>query len=125
MITTKEASEAAARFAIMPFFPAEAIARTELAATLVRMVSTPQQLEWLVQAVTGHVDRWPGLREVRAIFCTRYKPADGIEEWSAIPGFTAGDSEADHLAKIEAPKRAEVGHKSDLNRISPADEKKK
>lgn len=114
MITAKQASESVARLAILTHFPGEAIARAELASMLIRMVSEPRQLEWLVTAFVDHIGAWHGPREMRAVFCTRFKPADGIEEWSAIPGFTAADSEREvieagssfkHIAPTEDMKR--------------------
>jgi len=108
VITPEQASGAVARLAVLTHFPSEAIARAELARMLLRMVSTGEQLEWLVRAFVDHVGAWHGPREVRAVFCTRFKPADGVEEWSAIPGFTAADAESAYLERVEPVKRIEA-----------------
>jgi hypothetical protein len=94
MITDKQASGAVARMAALEFFPLEAIPRAEIGRLLMRMVGTPAQLEWLVNAMIDRVGTWKGPRELRAIFCTKYAPIDGIEAWAETPGFTAADSES-------------------------------
>jgi hypothetical protein len=40
--------------------------------------------------------RWGGLSELRGLYCTRLKPADGIEADCHLPGYSANDCEAQH-----------------------------
>jgi hypothetical protein len=94
MITDTQASAAVLRLAALEFFPAELPARLEIARMLKRLVPQPEQLEWLVNAMIDRVGTWKGPRELRAIFCTKYAPIDGIEAWAETPGFTAADSES-------------------------------
>ena len=70
---------ATARLARMAFFPADQFARNDLADDLEEMVSTDEQLLWLAKRVTALYGEWPGIREVRAVLCSRFKPKDGIE----------------------------------------------
>ncbi|MGA8594465.1 MAG: hypothetical protein WB676_06945, partial [Bryobacteraceae bacterium] len=44
---------------------------------------------------------WPGLAELRGILCSRYDPADGIDQWSTLPGYRADDAEMKHLEAHE------------------------
>lgn len=37
------------------------------------------QLDWLARTIRDHYDEFPGTRTLRAIFCTRFRPADGVE----------------------------------------------
>jgi len=99
MITKEQAGIAVSRMAVIKYFPSEDMARAELARMLIRMVDTGEQLEWLVRSVVENCEEYPGPKEIRGIFCTRYKPLDGVEVWSAIPGFTAADSEQAHAIK--------------------------
>lgn len=108
MITIQQAGAAVSRLAILKHFPGEAPARAELARMFQRMVSTPEQLEWLVRAAIDNCEEWPGPMEMRGMFCQRYKPADGVEAWSTIAGFTAADSEARHAQEIDSVKQAEL-----------------
>ena len=108
MITIQEAGAAVTRLALLKHFPGEAPARAELARMLQRMVATQEQLEWLIRAAINNCEDWPGPKELRGMFCQRYAPADGIEAWSTVPGFTPSDSEARHANEIEGFKRGEI-----------------
>jgi hypothetical protein len=101
VISLNQANIAVSRLAALAYYPQEVIARSEIAAMLVRMVSTPEQLEWLVRQFIDHVGEWKGPRELRAVFCTKFKPADRIEEWSGLSGYTASDSESAHAFTSE------------------------
>ena len=49
----------------------------------------------------NHVGSWPGLAELRGILCSRYDAADGIDQWSTLPGYRADDAEMKHLEAHE------------------------
>lgn len=108
MITEKMAGEAAKRLSALKFYPSEVDARLEIADMLQRMVPTADQLEWLVRTMVDRIGEWPGPREMRAVFCTRFRPMDGIEAWSQISGFTALDSEAASLLEHGDRTMAEI-----------------
>lgn len=103
----KQIEMAVAKLTVLKFFPAEMIARAVVMGILDRMVGTVEQLDWLVTAMIDRVGEWKGPKELRAVFCTRYRPFDGIEAWSEIPGFTALDSEAAHYFEHENIKKLE------------------
>ena len=63
---------------LMKFFPSDPGARLELAKLVARMVSTEDQVEWLVQRTLALCNEWPGPVGLRQILCSRFKPADGI-----------------------------------------------
>jgi hypothetical protein len=116
---------ASKRLSAMKFFPSDTIAQNEIMRALGRMVSTPQELEWLVDTLIDLVDEWPGLREVRGLLCTRFKPRDGKETTcKQLPGFSGEDCEgraALEPARLlagtaEAPMSA-AEHKKFLNEL--------
>lgn len=88
-----EIVRAIARLSVLKFFPPDGPARTELMRFFERMVSTPQQLNWLVNSLIDRVGEYPGTAEIRGLFCTRFKPKDGIEVCCTLPGFRAEDME--------------------------------
>lgn len=90
------------RLAVLKFFPSDAVVRQEIMALLDRLVSTPEQLEWLVSALINEVGEWPGPKEVRGIFCTRFRPKDGIETDAEHNKFSPITGEMRMLA-IEPP----------------------
>lgn len=60
-----------------------------------------KQLRWLVDTVTSNYDEWPGPKTIRAVWCTEFKPADGVEA-DLPPGSLAAKLEQ---KAIEAPPR--------------------
>lgn len=123
MISTEQAERGMARMGILKFYPSEPASRKEIMRLLIKMVSTVEQLDWLVNTMIDHIGEWPGPAELRAVFTTRFKPLDGIEGkgYSSLPGFTPGDIEAENLIEhaklsIDTNSRNEQG----LKRITSA-----
>src|SRR5438445_11019589 len=50
-----------------------------VAREMAKFVSTVESLEWLTQTAINHMRSW-SLTELRGIYCSRYRPADGVEE---------------------------------------------
>jgi len=104
------------RISVLKFFPpvSDIGARTEIARIILDMVATDrygtaqEKLDYLVKAAQVH-GTWEGPGELRAMFCCRYKPADGIEAYSQLPGFCGPDIEAGlqspALSPAPAPER--------------------
>ena len=71
--------------AILPFFPPEDPARMAIARMIGAMASNEDQVRWLVRTMTsGAFSKWEGPAELRAVFCMKFRPKDGIEATSAI-----------------------------------------
>lgn len=70
--------ECTASFALLRYFPGgDPDVKRALMHELGRMASCAEQIQWLQQRVTGAYAEWPGIAEIRAVFCTRFPPADG------------------------------------------------
>jgi hypothetical protein len=63
----------------LKFFPGDEDARIGIAKKIAAFASTEDQVEWLVSRVADLYTEWPGILEIRAVFCTRFKPRDGVE----------------------------------------------
>ncbi len=108
------------RLSVIPFFPADADAREEIMNALEDMIggevlygSTPQQrLDWLVKAAVNVMRQWGGIPELRGILCSKWRPADRIEGFSSLPGYTAEDSRSLTLAEHRNQKAIEAGRTS-------------
>jgi len=96
----------------MKFFPTDPVAQGEIARLLQRMVAKQEHLDWLVLALIDHAPEWPGPKEVRGLLCTRFKPRDGIEENTSIPGFSPADCETRNLERSERFRQLEDGPRS-------------
>ncbi len=80
------------------FFPTDPLAPEGILRLLRQLVGTRDQLAWLIGALVNRVGEWPGPAQVRGLFCTRFRPADGIEADCSLPGYTADDCEAQSVA---------------------------
>lgn len=94
--------------AMCKYFPSEAGTQAAIMRLLARIVPHKEALMWLVRTFADRIGQWHGPQELRAILCTRYRPADGIEAYSAIVGFTANDQEMAYIESHNARKPAQI-----------------
>ena len=81
---------------LMPFFPSDLNAQTFLVLSLQEMIETEEQLNWLVKTAVQVMTEWKGPAGLRALYCSRFTPMDGIVLPCDIPGYRPEDCEADH-----------------------------
>lgn len=79
MVNVKRTAEAVARMAMLKYFPSDPEARAALVGMACEIASTDAQVDWWVRRMLVLYNEWPGPKEMRACFCSRYKPKDGIE----------------------------------------------
>jgi hypothetical protein len=84
ILTPEFASASVAKLALMAFFPSDPDIRAALVTIFMEMVDTEEQLTWLVNRALRLYGRWPGLGEIRALYCSRWKPKDGVEAYSSV-----------------------------------------
>jgi hypothetical protein len=69
----------------LKFFPAEAGVLNAIVRLLGNMCETEDQVRWLIHRMTGGIyAEWPGVAEMRACYCSKYKPKDGITVYSSV-----------------------------------------
>lgn len=78
-IPVEQLTELVNELAAMAFFPAEREARGAIAEDIADICPNLNEARWLVKRFRQLFDRWPGPRELRAVYCSRNKPRDGIE----------------------------------------------
>ena len=78
-MTPNEIVDAVEALGALEFFPTDPGARKQIMRLLDRMVSDTEQLRWLVRTMVDHVGEWHGPTELRGVFCTRYRPKDGMD----------------------------------------------
>lgn len=78
-ITKETATMAVEMLAAIAFFPRESGARMLIAEEIRSMCRTSDEALWLVQRVSRLYDRWPGVREMRLVYCSKHRPLDGYE----------------------------------------------
>jgi len=100
--TKAEIVSAVGELGILDFFPKEDCEREAVMKLIERMVESKRQLDWLIATMIDRVGKWKGPKEFRGIFCTRFKPADGVEvDCRETVGFTPGELESGSIAKHE------------------------
>lgn len=78
---------------VIPYFPSDEAGQLIIMRQMERFVSHAHELRWLVDTATGVMRKWESIPELRGLYCTRFKPADGIEANCSLPGFTPEESE--------------------------------
>ena len=77
-------ARAVASLKLMKFFPADEDTCLALCTDLSEMAESEDQVEWLVRRIRNLYSEWPGIHELRACFCSRFKPKDGINAYSTM-----------------------------------------
>jgi hypothetical protein len=87
------------------YFPGDEFTLNAIVRLCGSMCATEEQVRWLVDRMTsGIYTEWPGIAEVRACFCCRYRPKDGISVCSTVfPEGLPPDPTAPPRRKIAAP----------------------
>ena len=74
-----------AELRMLRFFPPDEEVIAGLARLCGNMCENEDQVRWLVNRMTsGLYAEWPGPAEMRACFCSRFKPKNGIEMHSGV-----------------------------------------
>lgn len=86
MLTQEVIDLTVARFSLMPFFPSsDPGARGTVSKEIADMATSDEQVKWLgYRFLQLYPKQWPGIVELRACFCKRFPPADGVQVESAI-----------------------------------------
>ena len=71
---------------VLRYFPASnESALIALSRLVGQMCHTEEEVRWLVDRMTsGIYADWPGPQEMRACFCSRFKPKDGLNAYSTV-----------------------------------------
>ncbi len=78
-MTREDIATAVNSLAALRYFPADGGARVTIMQLFERMVTDQRQLDWLTSTLIDRVGKYQGTDQLRAVFCTRFKPKDGIE----------------------------------------------
>lgn len=73
---------------LIRYFPADADTRELIALSLKSFVRSAGELKWLAHLASNVMAEWNGLAELRGLYCTRFRPVDGIEAMTSIRGYT-------------------------------------
>jgi hypothetical protein len=68
----------------MRYFPSDPSVKLALVEFMGDIAETEDQVRWLVKRVRTLYAEWPGEHELRAAFCSRFRPKDGINACSSV-----------------------------------------
>ncbi|MES2393501.1 MAG: hypothetical protein V4555_17830 [Acidobacteriota bacterium] len=88
----------------IPFFPKEGGARLLIAEEIRGMCHDSQQGLWLAQRMARLYSQWPGVREMRAVYCSKHRPLDGVELIGGTEAYPDGIPPEKQIS--EAPMKA-------------------
>lgn len=83
-ITPHDIAVIVSELSILQFFPSDKDARTAIAKDFINICPNIDEARWLSRRLRQLFNEWPGPREVRAVYCSRAKPRDGIEVGSLL-----------------------------------------
>jgi hypothetical protein len=114
---------------VIPFAPKreDEAAITLLANEIFRMCPTIESAQYVVRRAITLWRKWEGIPELRAILCSKYKPKDSIEGYSALygDGILSGSPEPPARPVANAPlflprSAEEIERRRDEERNDPA-----
>lgn len=100
--------------AAIPFFPTDEYAQQAIMTEIGKFVDREDGLKWLFDAAMNTMRKWEGIPELRGLYCTRFKPADGVEAISTLPGYSPVDCENAHIeqgrqyAQLDQPRTGQL-----------------
>ena len=77
MVDVKAALKSIARLTALKFFPVDPDGRKAILELMCSMATRNDQIDWVVSQMLAWYNEWPGPREMRGVFCQRWKPAVG------------------------------------------------
>jgi hypothetical protein len=90
MITVEVATQAVEGLSAMQFFPSAPVAQTMIANELMAICHSAADTRWLITRMLRLYTKWPGIPELRHVYASRKRPADGIEPVGMSETFPEG-----------------------------------
>jgi hypothetical protein len=108
-------AELCAELTLLRFFPSDESARLAIVRMVGEMAANEEQVRWLVRRTLDLWNEWPGPLELRAVFCSRFKPRDGKNAYSErfTNGIPAAEPSTLLLPESQERKWIEQGYTHD------------
>jgi hypothetical protein len=117
--------DAVMALSMIPFAPQKPDQHEQLMIALAAFADKPDALKWTVGIAVANWHQWLGIAELRGIYCSRFKPADGIEaDAMETPGFTPGDNETAYLMDRAADTDQQIEQWKREAKLLPAEDQK-
>lgn len=93
---------------VVPFFPKTEFGLELVTEFILEFVGNDEQLQWFARAAGRSLARYEGMPQLRALFCTKYPPADGIQPLVEVEGMSEDQLEADFKRREMAANEARL-----------------
>ena len=103
---------------MLQYFPGERDARTAIMRIIDAMATTTEQVDWLAAEMIRRFNEWPGPQALRALFCTRFKPADRKEENFPTNHRICQESEMRAIEQSDSFKRLDAERPMDVRLLA-------
>jgi len=108
---------------MIPFFPDSLAARFAICEEIHSFVGNEEQLAWFSIAYRQKCGaKWQGQPMLRAVFCLKYRPADGVQATVEVPGHTEPDLIAQHQQRVLEENARRLEEFERLKTIAPPEE---
>jgi|SRR6185437_2873311 len=105
MVNVAEAAKEIAKLGMLKYFPADKEARAAIVQMVCEMAANNAQVAWLVKRALALYNEWPGPNELRAAFCSKFRPRDGITAYSRIYADGIPSEKQGFAAALPSPDR--------------------
>ena len=89
-LTEPESIVIAEMLSVIPFYPSNPSARLVIAMQIQSMCELMESAKWLVTRMSTLYSHWPGIPEMRTVYTSKFKPADGTEGGTGTAAFPDG-----------------------------------
>jgi hypothetical protein len=90
VISPELATIAVESMSCLEYYPAESAARAAISAELSSMCKSEDEVKWLVRRMIRLYTKWPGIMELRRVYCSTHPPLDAIEPTGASEFYPDG-----------------------------------
>lgn len=110
--------------AVIPFFPKDEEAGSVIAMSIEGMVDTVEKLDWLIHLAINVMAKW-SLADLRGLYCSRYRPSDGVYGPCSIAGYTPTDTiareEQEYIEAQTEERSRELAQWKEQKRLNPSE----
>jgi len=121
-MTAQQLREAVSELHVLKFWPKGESEDLTIMSFLDRLVSTPQQLRWLVNTLIDQVGTYDGTDQIRAVFCSQFTPKDGVQAYLK-PGHSLYKTEDEYIADWKKKEEAERERRFERYRLMAANQR--
>lgn len=108
MLNIAKIEQAIDKMAMLKFFPIAPGTRAAIMELIGELCQDDSQVEWLAGRVVELYNEWPGPAELRAVYCSRWRPRRGPDSASAVYLEGIPSEKRDNMPSITAGDRKQI-----------------